>query len=257
MESLAIAYQELGEKLGDWLGYGRGATAGEKAWNDNQDRTVQMFLKEGLSDFYFSGHQWSFLRPIVTLTLLDGERTTDLPEDIGGVEGRVFITNDGGTFWTPLDFGMVNAVQARESEQPSQEGRPNVVCVEAVQGVSKNRSNRQRLRFHPAADQDYTVKFQGYVNPAMLSGTYPYAYGGPQHAHTILQAAKAAAERHDGIKDGPEQMNYREKLAASVLVDSRLKPQDFGYNADYSDAMDLLTKRRVQFQPVTIGGMTP
>lgn len=256
--SLAVAYQELQQKLGDYMGFGRGTGGGETAWDDFQTRRVEMFLKEGLADFYFCGQQWSFLKPVLTLTLPEAANTLDLPDDYGGVEGMASVSSDAGAWWFPLSFGPISTVYQKEAELADTTGRPLYCCVEPIKGTTLGRSTRERLRFWPTADQEYTIRFQYYVNPEMLSGDYPYAWGGAQHGHTILQACKAAAERYDGVADGPEQMKYKDRLNSSMAMDARNNPQVFGWNRDRSDMRDWQGRRsRFGLNAVTIAGVEP
>ncbi len=118
----------------------------------------------------------------------------------------------------------------------------------------------QRLQFivWPKADQNYTLVFPYTIAGDFLTGALPYAYGGPQHAETLLAACKYVAERdidsHPG--NGPMEIAWKNALAGSIRMDRRNKGQFLGRNNDYSDEM----RRRDRgvprsFVPVIIQGV--
>lgn len=256
--TLGIAWEELRQNVGDWLGYGRGEGGGERAWNDKQAKAVRQLLKEGQADFYFCGVNWSFNRPVVVLTLAQDANTVDLPADFGGVEGQMYYTVAGGTGWYAVDFGSVGKLYQAETQLQAVTGPPRRLCIEATRGVTNARGGLMRLRAWPTADQDYDLRFQYYLNPGAMSGDRPFGYGGPQHAHTLLQACKAAAERLNGIAEGPEQAKFKERLASSVALDNRNKPQNWGYNVDRSYERDWEARRNpFRGVTVTINGVEP
>ena len=95
--SLAIGYTDLQKAVGHFLGYGRGIyglTDGSDEWEDIED-----CINSGLRQFYspppakLNGidylHQWSFLRPVTTLSLVSGTGDYDLPTDFGGIIGKL------------------------------------------------------------------------------------------------------------------------------------------------------------------------
>lgn len=229
--TLAVAYAALKQDVGFFLGYGRT----EADWDATQTQNVERSVQGGLRKFYYCDHDWSFLRPVTTLTLAQGAGDVALPDDCGGVEGKVVINSPQNTAWWPLDFCPVGTVYQRRAELPNATGRPTLCAIEVKKGTGQQRSSRYRLLFDRPADQEYTLKFQYYVNPDYLSGSFPYAYGGPQHAETLLESCLAVAEK---ILDGDATLHaaeFEKCLANSKGMDRRNKPQDFGYNGDSSD----------------------
>ncbi len=234
--TLTAAFNDLQGDLGFFLGFGRGPAFGEPAWDARAQASITRCVKGGLRDFYFCGHAWSFLQPVKTFTLPSGQQFLPLPDDCGGVEGRITFTTTAGRQWRPIDFGGIGAVYEAYARLPTQTGWPELCCIEAIKGTTINRGNRMHLHFWPIPDQDYTIQFRYYISPDYLSGAFPYAYGGPQHAETLLSACKAVAERDlDDMAQGPQQMNFQARLAISMELDARQKPECLGYNADNSD----------------------
>lgn len=261
--SLTAAFRDLQADVGDFLGYGRGADFSDPAWTTRQQADITRSVKGGLRLFYYCGYDWSFLRPVATFTLDSGASVLPLPDDLGGVEGQIVLSSPSNTSWYPISFVPVGAVTQKQAELPNTTGRPVMACQESLKGTTGDASNRFQLRFWPAADQDYTLKFQYYVHPDYLSGAFPYAYGGPQHAECLLEACLAVAER---VKDdvdprggaSPHQVAFERLLSISKDIDRRNKPQTFGYNADRSDKLHRETWRHWNGQSVvTVDGVSP
>lgn len=220
-----------------FLGWGRGARSPntDTAFTTPQQQAVDRCIKGGLRKFYFSGVNWSFLQPVASLSLASAANTAALPADFGGGEGRITVTQASGVLWGPLEFGSIGDVYQAESAFPATTGRPQMACVEAIKGTALAASSRSQLRVWPLADQAYTLKFRYYVNPDYLTGLLPYAYGGPEHAQTLLEACLAEAELILDDAATVHAQAFQQSLASSKDVDRRKKPENLGYAADHSD----------------------
>lgn len=243
--TLTLTYDDIAGDVGTYLGWGAGVNNDEEPWTDQQEKLIKSFVKSGLRNFYFpppvlgaeAGYNWSFLRPVATLTLPEGDSTLILPDDFGGIEGRITVTTTTSVSWSQVNFVGVGQVYQKAAELPDTTGRPEMCCEEPLKGTTHQRGQRFQLRFWPTSDDDYTLKFTYYVNPNCLDGTFPYAYGGVQHAETILESCLAVAEeRMDDVANGVHSMKFKERLAASVALDQRNKPQTLGLNLDRSEA---------------------
>jgi hypothetical protein len=234
--TLAAAYADLLGDVGFFLGFGRGTAFNDPDWTAQQKATIDRCVKGGLRKVYHCGHDWSFLRPVVTLQVDSGKNTVALPDDCGGVEGEVTVSATSTIVWYPVQFTGVGRVYQQQAQCPTTTGRPQLCCVEPALRPTAGQGQRFQLRLWPTADAAYTLKFQYYLNPEYLSGAFPYLYGGAQHAETFLAAAKATAELDlDDIADGPQQAEFLRLLEVSKDIDRRNKPQVFGYNRDLSD----------------------
>lgn len=238
METLEAQYRDLAGGVGNFLGYGRGSDNDEEDWDSRKQSAIDHCVKGGLRKVYYCGHDWSFLRPVATLTLDTGEQTVALPADFGGVEGKISVSTTSGTNWTPLDVTGIGTILNQYAAMPDSTGTPLLCCEETPKRPTHERGSRSQLRFFPIADQDYTVKFQYYINPDFISGNMPYVYGGPQHSETFLAACKATSEiDFDDMQQGPQFMEFMRVLEISKDIDRRNKPQLFGYNGDRSDQL--------------------
>ncbi len=269
MEStLNLKRSDFASEVGLFLGFGRGEEAGDPAWATNQQAAIDSCVNSGLRQFYFppaiegqfSAYDWSFLKPIAILTLLQDANTLLLPDDFGGIEGKITISADAGIAWWPLEVVGIGRIYSQESQFPTTTGRPQCVCIEPLKGTASNRSQRFQMHAWPIADQDYTLKLQYYLNPNCLTGAYPWAYGGAPHAETILESCLAIAEQRLDDAMTVHTAKFKERLLASINLDRRQKPQSMGYNGDNSDlAGREWPSRYNRFwdgQPISINGVT-
>lgn len=257
--TLTAAYNDLLGDVGNYLGYSRGEVNGETEWDDFQERNILRCVKGGLRAFYYCGHDWSFLQPLVSVGLGTGSYLVDLPDDFDGITGRIAVIPSTGTSqcWiTPTGVGVVSE---RRASAPDSTGWPQLIAVEAVKGTTPQRSNRYRLSVFPTADADYTLRFQQLIRADFLTGTMPYAYGGPAHAETLLSACKACAERDlDDIPAdrGTQQQEFQRLLQLSIDMDRRMKPAWLGYNADRQRTDFADWRRRDDTATVTFDGVS-
>jgi hypothetical protein len=253
--TLALAKADIDSEVGAYLGYGRGSDGGDTAWSTAQRANIDLCVKGGLRSFYFNAavpelgvpaaYNWSFLKPTYSLAVASGGTELDLPADFGGLDGSYFTLLDSGRPVCRIPLVPEGVVRLNYAAEPDRTGPPLAAAVVPVKGTQAGRGQRFRLSLWPAADAAYTLQFTYYLLPDALRGDAPYAYGGAQHAETILAACKAAAERDlDDLADGPQQKYFRERLAASVMLDRRGKPQYLGYNADRSDGREWGEDRR-------------
>lgn len=253
-----MSRDDLAGKIGAHLGFGRERTA----WTSNQAIVVDDSLDSGCRQFYFppplpneaTSHAWSFLKPVVAVTLAEGASLVALPEDCGGLEGKLTVsTEDTGLFF-PLTLVGLGEVLTAQTAWPSATGRPELVAFEPVKGTQHTRSQRFQLRVYPEADTDYTLNFQYFVLPQALTGQAPWTYGGALHAETLLQSCLAIAEQRVLDKMDVQTAKWTERLAASVSMDRQMKPASLGYNGDNSDDMGRFRRMRRDDQHITFAG---
>lgn len=251
--------------IGRFLGFGVGSTYGDSAWTTRQQRDITMALKSGLRMFYYppplpgdsASYDWSFIRPMRQITLVENAQSVDLPDDFGGIDGDVMFV-DSGRLVCRCVVTNEQKVARMYADYPDITGQPQICSVRTPSTTSLNKSQRSNLYIYPAADQDYTLEFQMFLNPDSLSASFPYALGGATHAETIRAACKAAAERDiNNVQQGPQYTYFIERLRASVSLDRRNKAQTFGYNRDSGYNRSQYFDRSNIRVPVTFDGETP
>lgn len=242
--SLSLTYFDYRAEIGTYLGYGRGDEGDntDSPWNDSQTKTVNMLVASGQRQFYFppilegerSAHRWTFLKPIATLTLSDGEQTVKMPADFGGFEGPITVTVANGTVPGVLSLVGEGAIRQQYAVNDDTTGQPHAAALQPLKGVGVNESNRWQLYIWPEADADYTLKFPYFILPDAISGAKPYSYGGQRHVETVLASCLERAEFYKDNARGVCYANWIERLAASVSADRDMQPQYLGYNGDAS-----------------------
>lgn len=236
--TLSAQWNDLQGDIGFFLGYGRGLAFGESAWSTQQQSSIDRCVKGGMRKFYYCGYDWSFLKPVANLSLAAGSVIVPLPDDFGGFDGQITIASPTGQTWIVLDITGIGEIYTRQGQYPTMTGRPQIACQEPVKGTTATQSNRSQLHVFPIADQAYTLRAQYYINPDYLSGAFPYAYGGPEHAETLLEGCLAVAEKLLDDTSGVHDAEFDKLLEVSTDIDRRKKPQTLGYNRDNSDYMD-------------------
>lgn len=242
MEStLSLKKQDFEAKVGTFFGWGMGADAGDEEWDSRKTAVIRDCVESGLRQFYFPPpmngvpYDWSFLKPTSTLIVDADASTLEMPDDFGGFEGSITVSSP--TSRTVMAIQLVNEGIIREmyARSPSQTGVPQMAAVRPLKGTTLNAGQRSELYVFPIADQEYTIQFVYYILANFLDGTHPYAYGGMAHAETILESCLAIAEQRYDDAAGIHSSKFLERLAASIALDRRMKPQTGGRNWDRSD----------------------
>lgn len=247
--SLNIAYNALAGEVGYFLGWGRGAALGDILWTSNQQKAIDSFVSSGMRRFYYPEApqgmtiNWSFLKPTATFTLVVGANVFQLPDDFGGIEGQVTILGPNDTTWFPIEICNEGQIRVNFSAFPVITGRPLKAAVQPIKGTAASQSQRFQFFYFPTADTAYTIQFQYYINPDYLSGAFPYAYGGPPHAETLIEACLAAAEEKGDDRSEVHAAAFQRRLVASAMYDNKMKAQNLGYNGDNSDCLGYWWRR--------------
>lgn len=250
--SLNMVWANYQAEVGSFLGWGKGAAYGDPAYTTDQQFKVDSIVASALRRFYFPmvpreqggslHYDWSFLHPVANLDFPQSAQTIALPDDYGAAEGPLTVLTTTITS-QPWRIQWVNEGLVREKYAiaPEMQGPPMFAAVQVLKGTTATASNRAQLYLFPAADQTYTLQLSYFVNPDYLSTPFPYAYGGAQHAETILEACLAVAEERQDDQaqgTGPHARAFADRLLASVSMDRRNKPQRLGYNGDRSDTAE-------------------
>ena len=179
-------------------------------------------------------HQWSFMRPEMTISIGPAVPSVVLPDDFGGFEGSIYLsTDDMG--WLPLKLtgiGEILATRQAEGGEVSVSGAPRLLAVQPLP-TDGTQGQRFSLEFWPSADSVYTLKAVYRSNPYQLSSTAVYPLGGMPMAETLREAVLAAVERDVNDTIGVHSQLFKERLKASVNLDRRMSsPKSFGMNLD-------------------------
>ncbi len=251
--TLSLKYEDLAGEVGLFLGYGRGAAKGDPAWTTRQKAAIESHVRSGYRRFlqppavdnYPAGYDWSFLTPVTSQTLLEGNNSLKMPDDFGGVVGEITLSISGQSSLWAIVFTGEGRVRARQAELPDTTGRPTMACIVPLKPTTLTKGQQFQLQVWPIADQDYTLRFKYYVNPDAISEQFPYHMGGTTHGETVLESCLAVAESRSDDTRGLHAAEFRDRLIASINYDRRFKAQVNGYNRDLSDQRDQTAGRQV------------
>ena len=240
--TLSLKKRDFEIKLGMYFGHGSGGFAFEdREWTTKEAYKIRDCVESGLRQFYFPPplggvpYDWSFLKPTASLAVVDGDQSINLPDDFGGFEGRITISSPTTRTWQPIPLFNEGIIRELYSKNPERTGPPEAAAVRPIKGTTLSEGTRSQLMIFPEADESYTLQFPYYILANCLDGTHPYAYGGMAHAETILESCLAIAEQRYDNTVGVHSAKFMERLAASIALDRRLKPEAGGLNTDNTD----------------------
>lgn len=242
--TLSLKADDFRSQIGFFLGYGNGALYGETAYTTAQLLSINRCLESAQRRFYFPAlpgvgvYEWSFLKPLATMSLLENAREVHLPDDFNGIDGPITVTVQQQPVtvqWWPVKTTNPGLLRVQQTNFPNMTGRPLMAAEEPIKGTGPNQGQRFKLHVFPMADQDYTLQFTYSVLPDAINASNPYPYGGATHAETFLESCLACAEEKLDDMQGVHAAAFERRLIASIAQDRRHKPQAMGYNGDGSD----------------------
>lgn len=249
---LAITRDDLMAKVGHFLGYSRDSSA----WNPDQLDDIEDCVKTGLRMFYFpppvggESHEWSFLKPTLTISFTSGTYQYLLPADFGGFVGDLTFTGTSSAMCARLPVVGEEMIRRLRGDNSSATGRPQLAAQHPLK-VDHSQSQRWELIVYPTPDATYTASYTANLLPDALFEAKPYPYGGPEHSEAIVAACLAAAEQHIDDMQGVHTAAFGIQLAAAIKADKQRRPRNLGYNRDLSDGLDEGPARH-GIDPVTI-----
>jgi hypothetical protein len=136
----------------DELALVKGFPSDKATWGPTRAAVIANCIKSGVDRFYKCGYAWSFLKPFATLDFLDGETTVALPDDFGGLEGKIYILDTSSR--RPVPVANPGIVEQMHAQIPDTTGVPQVASIRTIKGTSLTKSSRQELYLFPEADDD-------------------------------------------------------------------------------------------------------
>lgn len=198
-------------------------------------------------------HQWSFMRPLFTFATGVGQWEYPLPAEYGGIDGDI-------TFAEAARNGLciTSTIESRMRMWRSQTDHRGTPRYYAIVALPHDRTHGQRyqLLLFPTPDEVLSLQFRMLINPQALDKYAPFPYGGTQYSEAILASCLAVAElSRDGIK-GTRDMDWREQMAAAIMLDRDVhEPDILGMNLDGSVRQYGQTRDRTVGFDVTYNGV--
>lgn len=228
--SLGVSYPELQREVGLMLNLG----ANPLIWTHDQFELVDSIIQDGIRQFYTPppvpiarwGHEWSFLRPVGTVTTVAGTGDYELPDGFIGLHGDLtFQPNEGCAAVTVTGEQQIRKLRQQLSGVSN--GRPRYAAVRPK--ASDGAANlKHEILFWPIPDKAYTLTYENVTPAQRLTAANPYPLGGVKHADTIKASVLDMAERKSpGGGKGVHHQVFLERLAASILADRKQRSAEY------------------------------
>jgi len=255
--TLSLSFTDFKGQVGEFLNYGYSSTN----WTTNQEAQIERLVQAGYRQFLYPpategvqpGYEWSFLKPVTTITTVSDDEDQDLPDDFGRlIQGFTFAANAQ----VPTIIADVGEAKIRELRQRFDEGgRPRVAAVRIKAGTGYAGQKRE-VMWYPDPDDAYVLSYRYDAFVDKLTLALPYPLGGMIHGQLCLLSCLAAAEALREDTRGVHWDNFVRNLIASVQRDKREGTKFFGQvgcKGEYDGASDA---RSAHSYSLSVGGAT-
>lgn len=221
MATLDLTYEELRRRIGRYLG----CSGDPDNWTANQTSDVDDALRSGLRRFYYppSGHIWSFLKQLHTITTVASTRSYNLAANFASLTDTFsYAPNVKQPPLESIDEEVLRQLYAGAE----QTGPPKYFTIRTKPIGDGNRTQHEVL-FYPVPDKEYVLTYRYLVEPMALSLSNLYPLGGAIHAETILESCLFSAEIILNSESAQtrggyiHQPHFERHLAASIELDQR------------------------------------
>jgi len=226
--SLSVAYTELRQEVGFFLGYGR--TIGN--WNVAQAAEVEAAVQAGVRRVYFpagiqgaEGHNWTWLHPSKTLSTAVGDYDYNLPDDFGRLVGDIhFPAETAYPAIVQVSTGDILEMKSLNDDT----GIPKFCAVRprASDGTS---GQRWELILWPKPQAIWALLYKYEAYTGKLTDAAPYPLGGMELAEVYIESCLAVAEQR--VNDGADihTQAFQVLLTDAVARDRRKGTSYYGY----------------------------
>ena len=220
--TLSLTLDELRREVARFLSFGRDYTN----LNITQQEDVDSIIRRGLRQFYFPppsmagmSHQWSFLRPTASISLVPEVSTYQLPDDFGGITGTHLTYSAHSDIRGPSLVGE-HAFRTAVESNPVQAGRPAIATVRPRTASGDLVSpTRFDIVFWPTPAKADVLIYEYSVVQDAVSSALSHPAGAAIHGETMIASCLAIAEEYVVSPTTKYKELFRERLASSVAMD--------------------------------------
>jgi hypothetical protein len=207
---------------------------------------------------------WTEATETAATFILKHNGNYDLPDDFGGIEGRITysILNSLKGDIKIVGEGKIRSLRSGLGENSFGED-PIYAAIRPKEQTTTTTGQRFEIMLFPAPSESVVLEYKQLILPeALVATTLTHPYGGMIHAETIEASCLAIAEMNDDDKskgnNGPQWKYFLSRLTASIQADKRQNGIDyFGYNGDSTnDVCDVRCKRNNSQCRITYNGTT-
>jgi hypothetical protein len=217
-----IDYTTLRNRVGHYL-FGV-----EGGYSSEQMTRIKYCISDGLNRVY-SIHDWSFFRPLATVTTVLGQPEVSMPSafaDVSGDSDLVYLPGDDE--WYPsVKIRHDSVIRKLQSSNP-ENGRPAFYSVRTTL-FDPDVGSRKSIVFYPTPDAVYTLKAPMILRPVEINSENPYPVGGSVLGHVILEACLASAEHNYEEREHVHEKRFQELISIAIQRDQeRSSPTSLG-----------------------------
>lgn len=212
VDGMTVSYDSLIERVGHFLfGLRTGFTS-------DQREDCEMCITDGLRRVY-TAHQWSFFRPVKTITTASGTATYSLPTGYESIESEMHYAPGESDYYPPVRERHDSEIRRLQMDNEDTDyDRPRYFSVRAVE-FDPTVGSRKQLVLYPTPDDTYVLYARLTLRPTMIDSTNQFPVGGEQLAQVILESCLAAAELSLDDTTGIHGKQFAELLPFAIQAD--------------------------------------
>jgi len=239
--SLSMTYDNYLQAVSFEIGWGLNTDA----LSTDQVARINLLLAAGLRQFYYPPpmaaglrpHEWSFLRPVTTITTVADQWEYDLPSSFGGMDGP--LTYAASTGYSAIKICGENKIRKLRQTDAAETGVPRLAAIRVkeeghqsatLDEVAIFTQQRQEMLLWPTPSDAWVLTYMFAALTNAITEDFQYALGGMQHAETIRESILAVVEREVHNEVGLHNGEFQKRLAASIAIDIANGPEYIGYN---------------------------
>lgn len=223
---LSVGLPELRQEVGFFLGYG---IAG---WSAAQETEIDRIIQSGVRRVYYPpaasqetlGYEWSWLRPMTTLSLVADDYDYDLPDDFGRLIGPFHYPPATYVKSIPeVSIGKIISERANSNHT----GDPWWVATRWKSSDGSGGQRREAI-FYPTPDASRVLTYQYEAYQGALTEANPYPLGGMKLAELYIESCLAVAESRLDDSAGQHRAEFEALLVDAVARDRKNGAQYYG-----------------------------
>lgn len=236
--TLSITRSDIKTALGRYLPINRDPSK----WSADAISDNNAIIKSGENGFYqppvlpgeHSVHVWSFLEPILSLSITAGTADYTMAADFAGLIDPYlsFTSADNQIF--KVEIVTVGEILKLRQQENLYSYSQSLWAAETWTTGNQIGGQRKRLMLFPTPTTNGTLEGPYRSNPNAISDAAPYPLGGQPHAETLLESVLSAAELKLNDERGPHYARFMELMVASIAFDRKTGPRYLGYNRNKS-----------------------
>lgn len=249
-DSMVSSYSSLLERVGHFL---FGLRSG---FSSDQTDDIEMCIGDGLRRVY-TAHQWSFFRPIKTITTASGTATYSLPTGYESIETELHYAPGESDFYPPVRQRHDSEILKLQADNEDTDyDRPRYFSVRTIE-FDATVGSRKQLVLWPTPDATYVLYARMTLRPTMIDSTNEYPIGGEQLAQVILEACLFSAELNMDDQTGIHGKQFAELLPFAIQADLlSASPRTLGGDAPDGEPHYDTEAFKIQVGTVSINGVT-